>query len=52
MTRSFRAKWQKAAEFRSSALSYTLRTGSQCVYAGNGDVEMLLILGALTRVGL
>jgi hypothetical protein len=29
------------------APSYTLQTGSQALYAGTGDVEMLLIIGAL-----
>lgn len=29
------------------APSYTLQTGSQSIYAGTGDVEMLLIIGAL-----
>jgi hypothetical protein len=31
------------------APSYTLQTGSQSIYAGTGDVEMLLILGALNE---
>jgi len=31
------------------APSYTLQTGSQAIYAGTGDVEMLLIIGALNE---
>ena len=31
------------------APSYTLQTGSQSIHAGIGDVEMLLILGALNE---
>jgi hypothetical protein len=31
------------------APSYTLQTGSQALYAGTGDVEMLLIIGALNE---
>lgn len=31
------------------APSYALQTGSQALYAGTGDVEMLLILGALNE---